>query len=616
MSILEKMSGPSDLRGLEKEEIRQLCEELRSFLIENVSATGGHLAANLGVVELTVALLRSFDPPKDKIVFDVGHQSYVYKILTGRRDRFPTLRSYGGLCGFPRPSESEYDAFSTGHSSTSISAALGLAEGMRLRGEDGYAVAVIGDGALTGGLAFEGLNNAGRLGGKLIIILNDNEHSISKNVGALSEYLSELTSRPNYFRAKDVTKRILGHVPVLGEATIQFVRRIKRNIRHMLCSQTMFEELGFEYFGQVDGHDEQRIFDLLERAKTLDRPSVIHIKTIKGKGYAYAERKPELYHGVPKFDVACGTVEASHQTSFSSVFGEEICKLAKRDARVCAITAAMTDGVGLCPFASGFAERFYDVGIAEGHAVTFAAGLAAAGMRPYVAVYSSFLQRAYDELVHDVCLDEKRVVLCVDRAGLVGEDGDTHQGIFDVAMLSAMPGMTVYSPATLDQLRRVLGRTEQLTGPCAVRYPRGGERPCPFALEEENYSFFGERGAETLLVTYGRMSAACIGAAKKAKRCAVLSLLRVRPFDPAVLELVRASRRILFVEEGIKTGGAGEHFETFLREAGIEKPYRILAIEDRFVPQGSVEQLLALCGLSEEAILRAVEGENDEKGET
>lgn len=615
LNLLKQIEGPDDIKRLPGSEIKSLCEEIRSFLIMNISHTGGHLAANLGVVELTVALLRCFDFPRDRIVWDVGHQSYVYKILTGRRERFHTLRAHGGLCGFPRPSESEYDSFATGHSSTSISAALGMDEAHALRGEDSYTVAVIGDGALTGGLAYEGLNNAGKYGKKLIIILNDNEHSISKNVGSVADYLATFTSRPRYFRFKDHVKRAVTAVPLVGKPLYRSVHHVKTIFKRTFSRGNFFEQLGFAYYGPVDGHDEQMLEHLLERAKGKGKPVVIHVKTKKGKGYRYAENSPEAFHGISRFDIGSGEPVAGNQQSFSAVFGETVCSLAEQDERVCAITAAMTDGVGLAQFAERYPERFFDVGIAEQHALTFAAGLAISGMRPFAAIYSSFLQRGYDQTLHDICLQQLPVTICVDRAGLVGEDGDTHQGVFDVSMLAAMPGMQIDSPATFRELRLCLRRRVQTDGPAAVRYPRGGERTLPESAQGEPV-YTGDEEPEVLFVTYGRIAAECLAAAgrmrRSGKRCGVLRYIQIKPLElEAALPLLPKAEKVFFVEEGIRTGGIGEQFALALLERGITPEYRILAIDEQFVQHGTVPELFADLGLDADHIYQMGMGETE-----
>ena len=472
---MDRIHSPEDLRALDGSELPLLCDELRGFLVTQVSRTGGHLASNLGVVELTVAIHRVFDTARDRLVFDVGHQCYVHKILTGRADRFPTLRQLGGISGFPKPCESIHDAFIAGHASNSVSVALGMARARTMLHEDYSVLALIGDGALTGGLAYEGLNNAGASGEPLIVILNDNGMSIDRNVGAMSEHLSRLRTKPEYFAFKKAYHNALSGTAA-GRALYRFNHSLKTGLKKaMLPNATMFEDMGFAYLGPVDGHDLAQLTTTLEWAREMKRPVLVHVRTQKGHGYAPAEREPWKFHGVGPFDAATGAVPPAKE-SFSSVFGRALTELAEEDPRVCAITAAMEDGTGLTPFAGRFPDRFFDVGIAEGHAAAMAAGLAKQGALPVFAVYSSFLQRAYDQLLHDVALSGLHVVFAVDRAGLVGADGATHHGVMDTVFLSGIPNMTVLCPASFAELRAMLRRALfEMTGPVAIRYPRGGE---------------------------------------------------------------------------------------------------------------------------------------------
>lgn len=444
--LLEGIRSPRDIKSLDREQLSALCEEMREVIIETVSHNGGHLASNLGVVELTVALCLAFDPPKDSIVWDVGHQSYAYKLLTGRYPQFSTIRREGGLAGYPCREESEFDTFSSGHSSTSISAALGISEANAVQGKDGYVAAVIGDGALTGGLAYEGLNNAGRLHRNFIVILNDNTMSISKNVGSIARYLTYIRTKPGYIKIKRNLEISFQRLPLLGKPLAALLRHMKARIKKFFYNPTIFDDLGFAYYGPFDGHNIKELTETLESAKLLHKPVLLHVRTYKGKGYQYAEQDPGMYHGLSGFDVDTGDTGAKSQ-SFSDAFGEALCQLAEEKPSICAITAAMQSGTGLSGFRERFKNRFYDVGISEGHAATFAGGLAAGGMLPVFAVYSSFLQRAYDQLIHDVSLQGAKVLLAIDRAGIVGEDGKTHQGVFDAAFLQTIPHVTLYSPA-------------------------------------------------------------------------------------------------------------------------------------------------------------------------
>lgn len=474
--ILDQISCSRNLKGLSNEELIKLCEEIREKIITTVSKNGGHLASNLGVVELTVALHTVFDCPKDQIVWDVGHQCYTHKMLTGRLDKIDTIRTKGGLSGFQRRDESICDPLSTGHSSTSISSAFGLAAAKNLKGEDGSVIAVIGDGALSGGLAYEGMNNAGSFKRNFIVILNDNKMSISRNVGSMARYLSAIRMRSTYLKAKNVVDAILVKIPVLGDFMKKIILKSKSALKKLINNGTIFEGMGFKYFGPIDGHDIKKLIKVLTIAKNWDRPILIHINTVKGKGYHYAEKNPKAFHGTSGFDVKNG-LKSIPKSDFSSVFGRELFNLAKDDARICAITAAMKLGTGLSYFARNFKNRFFDVGIAEEHAVTFAGGLSAGGMLPVFAVYSTFLQRSYDQIIHDVSLQNLKVVFAIDRAGIVGEDGETHQGIFDVALLNTIPGSVIYAPSYFDEVSGMLKKAfYEGSGIAAIRYPR--ERSC------------------------------------------------------------------------------------------------------------------------------------------
>lgn len=603
-TILKNIHSPDDVKKLDKNSLEELCGEIRSCLVETLSTNGGHLASNLGVVELTVALHRVFYSPTDQIVWDVGHQCYTHKLLTGRYGSFSTIRRYGGLSGFTKPCESEHDPFGCGHSSTSISAACGLAQAKLLQKQEGYVVAVIGDGALTGGLSFEGFNNAGRSKAKLIVILNDNGMSISRNVGAIARHLAVIRSKPWYFRVKDRVERILSHMPLVGPWLRNVLFTSKSMIKNALYHSTIFEEMGFAYLGPGDGHNIEEISRLLNRAKELRRPALIHLRTVKGKGYSFAEDDPGAFHGVGMFDIETGEPETASGGGFSEVFGEELCRLAQKDERICAITAAMAAGTGLAKFSQLYRPRFFDVGIAEEHAAVFAAGLAKNGMLPVFAVYSTFLQRAYDQLVHDVALQNLPVVFGVDRAGLVGEDGETHQGIFDAAFLNEIPNFTVFSPSCYEELRSDLDAAFYgCEGPVAVRYPRGGEPEVPqgFPPTTQRYAFYGEpdegyKGQRALVVTYGRFFANAAKAVELARAQGVemtmLKLNCIRPLMQGCVKQAAGFDKIIFFEEGIRSGGVAEHFGAQLLEQGFSGVYRIRAVGDCFVHQGSVRELL------------------------
>ena len=611
-SILDTICSPQDVKELPFEQLDVLCTQIRERLIQTTAKTGGHLASNLGTVELTVALPRVFDCPDDQIVWDVGHQCYTHKLLTGRREQFSTLRQEGGLSGFPKRKESEYDAFIAGHSSTSISVASGLARAKKLQNDQHHVIAVIGDGAFTSGLAFEGANNAARFGDNLIVILNDNKMSISKNVGSFSKYLSKIRARPAYFRTKDRVESICNHLPLIGKPLNQLLVWLKTTMKTVVYGSNWFEDMGFCYLGPIDGHNMETLCDVLQRAKNLHRPVFLHIETQKGKGYSYAEENPGEYHGTSGFDIDTGKSFSSASTNFSNEFGLYLTELAKRDERICAITAAMKYGTGLNHFSRAFGQqgRFFDVGIAEPHAVTFAGGLAANGMLPVFAVYSSFLQRCYDQIIHDLSIEQQHVVIGIDRAGIVGSDGETHQGLFDVAMLSSVPGITLYSPATYEEMRCSLYKSlYEHTGVCCVRYPRGGESKLP-AFDPQAPWAIEPKGAKPrlLLVTYGKLSAQAVQAAQTLSQqgvpTAVLKLLRLLPFCEEAVEQAMQAEYVLFAEEGIESGGIGQMFGSRLLENGFQGHYRVLAVHDRFVEQATPDRALALCGLDAQSMVQ------------
>ena len=573
--------------------------ELRQEIVGVCSKNGGHLSSNLGVVEFTVALHKSFSSPKDSIVFDVGHQSYTHKLLTGRRGDFHTLRKEGGLSGFPRADESVHDAFYTGHSSTSISAAAGIAAAKRLSGDRSFTVAVIGDGAMTGGLAYEGLNNAAACG-KLLIVLNDNDISISKNVGSVAKYLSAMTSKPVYFKFKDTTKKTLLAVPGIGKFAYKALSGAKNIVKDAVVNSNWFEEFGYRYYGPIDGHDLKLMEDVFGRVKAQGVPAIVHIKTVKGRGVWYAEQDPSTYHSVPAFDAATGAI-AKGAPSFSGKFGQTLCEMAKEDSSIVAITAAMQSGVGLSDFAEKFPDRYFDVGIAEQHAVTFAAGLASGGMRPYFAVYSSFLQRAYDQLVHDVALPGLPVVFGIDRAGLVGDDGETHHGTFDAAFLSSIPNFKVYSPSNFAQLEEAM--KIKADGPVAVRYPKGSEAALPAGTRKGDFTVYGS--GDTVIITYGRVTEKCIGIGAM-----VISLFCISPVNwGALYDLIpQGCKKIVFVEEGIKAGGIGEQCAYELSLRGLKCPVKVLGI-DGFVKHATVERQLEICEIDAAHIKKAVQND-------
>ncbi len=608
-NLLHTLKFPQDLRKLNEEQQKNLCWEIRQRLIRTLSSTGGHLASNLGAVELTVALHTVFDLPQDQIVWDVGHQSYTHKLLTGRLKNFSKIRQEGGISGFPRPSESEYDAFIGGHASTSVSAAYGLAKAKTLTGDRHHVIAVVGDGAFTGGMVYEALNNAGRSGDRLIVVLNDNHMSISESVGSLARYLAEKRTTQGYAQLKDTVEQALLKIPLVGNTARDMIYNSKALLRQTIYHSNMFEDFGFDYLGPVDGHDIPLLVQTFRRAKALEKPVLVHINTIKGKGYPYAEKNPSTLHGVGKFDYESGELKPSSE-NFSSVFGQELVRLAQEDDRICAITAAMQGGTGLDGFAKQFEpkNRFFDVGIAEEHAVTFACGLAAGGMLPVFAVYSTFLQRGFDQLIHDAAIEQQHVLLAVDRAGLVGDDGETHQGMFDAAFLSQIPGTTVYSPATFADLRYAMQKALYETdGLVAVRYPRGGEPTFSPKLPEEPAEWLHLKyGGETLVISYGRefgeVYRAAQSLAERGKPVDLLKLHQIAPLPEACIALAKRYRTILFVEEGIRSGGIGEHFLSRLSDAGYIGRMTIQAVENPFLPQMSVASALHRCGLDSDTL--------------
>lgn len=609
--ILERINSPADVKRLSGEETALLCEELRQFLVEQVSRTGGHLASNLGVVELTVAIHRVFDTARDRLVLDVGHQCYVHKALTGRRELFGTLRQFGGLSGFPKPYESGHDAFMAGHASDSVSVALGMARARTLLAKDYHVVAVIGDGALGGGLSFEGLNDAGGSGEPLVVILNDNGMSIDRNVGGLSKHLSRMRTDPEYYEFKKKYRKTLEKLPA-GRTLYEWSHEVKSAVKKTLLPplSTVFEEMGFSYMGPVDGHDIQRLTAVLREAREAKRPVLVHVHTVKGNGYAYALREPERFHGVPPFDPVTGKVRKESGETFSHVFGETLCHLARQDDRVCAITAAMADGTGLTDFAKEFPRRFFDVGIAEGHGVAMAGGMAKQGLVPVFAVYDTFLQRGYDMLVQDLALEKLHAVLAVDRCGIVGADGETHHGCLDY--LSQIPGMTVLVPASFDELRQMLRRAvEDIPGPVAVRYPRGGENGYAGGWNGDAVQVLRE-GGDAAVVTCGILTGETLRAADALQAegigVRVVKLAQVSPLEGKELcAALDGVKRLVVAEDQLRAGGLGERLSALLLEqdAGIGK-IRLRNAGTALPTQGSTAQLWHELGLDAEGIAQAV----------
>ena len=601
---LSDLELPGDLKSLTLQQCKYLCTDIRNLLISSVSKTGGHLASNLGVVELTMAIHRNFDSPNDKIVWDVGHQAYVHKILTGRADQLGSLRQENGISGFPKPEESVHDSFIAGHSSTSISVACGIAEAMKLQGRDNYAVAVIGDGAMTGGMVYEAMNNCCcKEDSNLIVILNDNNMSISKSVGALGKYLTSLRNSEKYLDTKRKVEKNLNQIPVVGMKMAKGMKYAKDAIKSTILERTMFEDMGFIYLGPINGHSLTELEQVMHMAKSYHKPVFIHVKTTKGKGYLPAEKNPGEYHGISRFDIETGNPEVAAKDSYSTAFGKELVELAEADERICAITAAMKYGTGLQFFGKRFPERFYDVGIAEQHAVTFAGGLASMGQIPVFAVYSTFLQRAYDQLIHDVSIGKLHVVLGVDRAGIVGEDGETHQGLFDVAMLTSIPNTVIYSPSCYEELRLCMKKAIYANkGLAAVRYPRGAE-DVSFNRDviSTEHVFNRHSGSDTLIITYGRLYNEAYKAqsllTERGVKSDILKLTKIFPIARDIIREIKDYRHIVFFEEAERQGGISAKFGDLLMEEGYTGDYsRVTA--DGFIKQASVKSVLSKLGLT------------------
>lgn len=619
--LLDEIKGPNDIKKIEKEDYGILAEEIREFLIDRISECGGHLASNLGVVELTMALHLSLDLPDDKIVWDVGHQAYTHKILTGRKDEFNKLRKYGGISGFPKRRESDCDPFGTGHSSTSISAALGIASGFKIKHIDNTVAAVIGDGAFTGGMAYEALNNAAQLKRNFIIVLNDNNMSISENVGGFSAYLSQLRTANVYTELKSGVKNTLNKIPVLGEKIVHHVDKTKNSLKQLMVPGMLFENMGITYLGPIDGHNVSQMVKVFGEAKKLDHAVLVHVVTQKGKGYSYAEKRPSRFHGIEPFDRTTGELVTEKQKpGYTDVFSKNICTLAKENKQIVAITAAMADGTGLKKFSRYFPERFFDVGIAEEHAVTFGAGLAAAGMKPYIAVYSSFLQRSYDQILHDVCIQDLPVVFAIDRAGLVGGDGETHQGIFDLSYLNSIPNMSIFAPKNKYELADILKYSVHYDGPLAIRYPRGEaydglkefRQPIVYGKSEIIY-----KEKDIALLAAGSMVKVAEEVRKQLKeKCYRVSLVNarfVKPLDEACIEeLCQTHSLIVTLEENVLNGGFGEIVTRFINGLDYQGKILNIGVPNFYLEHGAVELLRKECGLDAESIVKKVSRTFDE----
>ena len=615
--ILDKINHTNDIKNLDKEDLPKLSEEIRQFLIESLSKTGGHLASNLGVVELTMALHLTFDLPKDQIIWDVGHQSYTHKLLTGRREGFATLRQYGGMSGFPKTAESDCDCFNTGHSSTSISAGLGMAAARDLKGESHKVISVIGDGALTGGMAFEALNNASKLETNFIIVLNDNDMSISPNVGGLSQYLGGIRTAAAYQDLKNGVMESLYKIPVYGERIVQKIRRTKSGIKQLLIPGMLFEDMGILYLGPVDGHDIEKMTAMFQKASRVSGPVLVHVLTQKGRGYEPAVRHPARFHGTEPFDIETGLAkQKKKKAAYTDIFSTVMRKLGDRDEKVVAVTAAMETGTGLKRFHNMFPDRFFDVGIAEGHAVTFAAGLAAGGQKPVFAVYSSFLQRAYDQILHDVCLQNLPVVFAVDRAGIVGSDGETHQGLFDLSFLMRIPNITLMEPKNKWELSDMIKFAVGCGRPAAIRYPRGeafdGLMQYRAPVEYAKSEMLFEAGSVVLLA-YGSMVKTALDVRERLEQsgigCAIVNMRFAKPLDTQMLSHAAKSYRLaVTMEENVKTGGLGEAVAAYLHTVGADIGLLHIAVQDTFLPHGNVEVLKRQAGLDAESITTKIMG--------
>lgn len=590
MINLKDIKKPSDLNNLSLKDLELLSKEIRTFLLKNISSTGGHLSSNLGVVELTLALHKSFDSPNDKIIWDVGHQAYVHKILTGRQDKFSTLRQLDGMSGFLKSSESEHDVFEAGHSSTSISAAIGYSKAFKLKGTKQHAIAVIGDGALTGGVAFEALNYAGHSDENVIVVLNDNEMSISGNVGAMSTYLTKVRTTKTYYDIKMNATKLCNKIPIVGKPLLRASSKMKNSLKQLLLTGMLFEEFGFTYVGVVDGHNIKKLMKVMDHIKDINGPVLLHVSTKKGKGYKFSEEKPEKYHGVSKFNINEGVKVSSSSNKYQDILGSTLCKMASQDKEMVAITAAMPSGTGLVEFSKRFPNQFIDVGIAEQNAVLIAAGLAKEGIKPYVCIYSTFLQRAYDQIVHDICIQNLDVVFCIDRAGLVGQDGETHQGIFDLSYLSHIPHMTVLAPKDKTELVAMLHYSKSHKGPLAIRYPRGNAMTLNNVdLNNNNFETLNN-GTDCVIVAVGKMVESAIEAEKllreKSINATIINPRQVFPIQEKLVELVNDFEHVFTIEDNVLNGGFGATLEI-----NSTKKITKIALPNQFIEHGAVDEL-------------------------
>ena len=614
--ILKNINNVKDLRKLNIKQKEKLAEELREKILEIVSNNGGHLASNLGVVELTIAIHSVFNTPRDSIIWDVGHQTYVHKILTGRKDKMNTLRKFDGIAGFPKTSESEFDCFNTGHSSTSISVALGMARANKLDDRKNKVVAVIGDGALTGGMAQEALNDAGSSNADITVILNDNEMSISKNVGGMTYFLSKLRTKRLYTRTNIKIKNLISRIPHVGRVFVRIIQRMKRSIKQIFIPKMYYEDIGFTYLGPVDGHDIEKLESVLKTSKSINGPVLIHVITKKGKGYKIAEENPDKYHSTSSFDINTGKPKKEKPKDYSKAFGDKLVELAKKDEKIVAVSAAMIDGTGLKEFKKEFPDRIYDVGIAEQHALGMAAGMAKKGFKPVVSIYSSFYQRAYDQVIHDICIQNLPVVMCVDRAGVVGNDGETHQGLFDMAFFALIPNITVMAPKNFEELGKMLEFAINLGSPVVIRYPRGGEGETKFESCDEVKNGRAEvikEGSDLTIVAIGKMVERAVEVSNLLKEqdidCEVINARFLKPIDSYTIERsIRKTRNVITIEDGILHGGLGTSVIELINECKIDNVYvKCYGYDDIFVQHGSVEELEKLHGLDAKNIALSVQ---------
>lgn len=593
--MLEKINSPEDVKKLKKEEKEKLAQELREYILETVSKNGGHLASNLGVIELTIALHSVFNTPKDKIVWDVGHQAYAHKIITGRREQFKTLRQLDGLAGFPKTSESEYDSFNTGHSSTSISAALGMARAIDLKGEKNQVIAVIGDGALTGGMALEALNDAGFSKTHMTVILNDNEMSISKNIGGLNMFLSKLRTKKLYTKSNISGKKIISKIPIIGKPIVKIVQRVKRSIKQLIIPKMFFEDIGFTYLGPVDGHDIEQLENIMKLSKQVTGPVLIHVLTKKGKGYKIAEENPDKFHATAPFDIETGKTKKEKKDDYSKIFGEKLIELAKKDKRIVAVTASMKDGTGLTKFAKEYPSRFFDIGIAEQHALTMAAGMAIDGMIPFVPIYSSFYQRAYDQVIHDIAMQNLPVIMCVDRAGVVGADGETHQGTLDMAFFRLVPNLTIMAPKDFRELEDMMEFAVKLNKPVVIRYPRGGQDE-NIKFEKHQIIELGKaeilrEGQDASIIAIGKRVADAMKMANRLKingiEADVINVRFLKPLDEEIIKKsIEKTKNVITIEDGTKINGLGTAIEELIVENNLQDiKFEKQAWPDEFLKQ-------------------------------